>query len=119
MYLNLSYKGKITQVLKTKVIFCKAEKQYTRFVMEDNQHILSSCNIKNTEEILRSDSFFRIHNSYLVNLQHVSTCHNCKEGGRTILSNSEELPVARRRKAKFIRAIRNFSKPILSKTRPD
>ncbi|MEM7035855.1 MAG: LytTR family DNA-binding domain-containing protein [Bacteroidota bacterium] len=53
-------------------------------------------------------SFFRVHNSHLVNLYHVRK-YNRGEGGLVVMSDGSEVPVARRKRKDFINALTEFS----------
>ena len=57
--------------------------------------------LKDLEEILPKDLFFRIHHSYLLNLQHVIR-YIRGAGGEAVMVSGEQLPVARNRKNDFL-----------------
>ena len=81
------------------LIRCEAKSNYTSFLFKKN-HILVSKPLKEYEEILPSDIFFRIHKSHLVNLKYVKKI-NAKTSTVEMLDGSI-IEIARRRKDKFL-----------------
>ena len=53
-------------------------------------------------------SFFRVHNSHLVNLYHVKK-YNRGEGGAVVMSDGSEVPVSRRKRKEFLEALTEFA----------
>jgi len=86
------------------IIYCQADSNYTLFHLLDGQKILVSRSLKEYDEILSSQGFFRIHQSYLIKLSFVKK-YLKGEGGTVILENGKELDVSRRRKDGFLKAI--------------
>lgn len=83
-----------------KILYCKADSNYTLFVLAGQENILVCRTLKEYETILPS-TFVRIHNSYLVNLEHVMTYVKGR-GGQVEMSNGDHLDVARNRKQEFL-----------------
>jgi two-component system LytT family response regulator len=54
------------------IISCASDGNYTIFLMKDKQKIVVSRPLKEVEEMLAEHSFFRVHNSYLVNMNEIS-----------------------------------------------
>jgi len=54
------------------IILCKADGYCTNFYLEGSKKIISSRNLKQYEAILPGDEFLRVHNSYIINLNHVT-----------------------------------------------
>lgn len=93
------------ELVKVKdIIYCQADSNYTLFHLIDGQQILVSRSLKEYDEILSSQGFFRIHQSYLIKLSFVKK-YIKGEGGTVILENGKELDVSRRRKEGFIKAV--------------
>lgn len=85
------------------IIYCQTSGSYTTFNLSDGSAIIVSKPLKNYEEQLTLPDFFRIHQSYLVNLSFVATY---LKDGVVILKDKTELPVAQRKKDEFLRLIR-------------
>lgn len=79
------------------ILFAKSDNSYTTFHLANMEKILVSKGIVFFEEILAELNFFRPHQSYLVNLQHVKRIDK-SDGGFVILDSGHELPVSLRRK---------------------
>ena len=52
------------------IMYCESKSNYTNIHLNNSQQILVSRTLKDIEELLDTEPFFRIHNSYLVNLQY-------------------------------------------------
>jgi two-component system, LytTR family, response regulator len=89
------------------IAFCTADGSYTRMFMTDKSEILFSKSMGDVEELLSGYHFFRIHHSTLINLKHVKQ-YIRGEGGEVIMSNGQNLPVARTRKADFLNVFMRF-----------
>lgn len=83
------------------IIYCKADGRYTRIFLKNGESILVSRLIKRFEEILPEEDFFRVHKSYLVNINYISEFKN-PQNKILILLNNTEFNIAVRRKSKFI-----------------
>lgn len=83
------------------ILYCEASREYTVLYTENHGAITSSYNIGEFETMLENFGFFRTHNSYIINHDHVLR-YNKGEGGTVIMSNNCELPVSRRRKTEFL-----------------
>ncbi|MEO6819009.1 MAG: LytTR family DNA-binding domain-containing protein, partial [Ginsengibacter sp.] len=66
--------------------------------------ILVSKTLGDFEEILAANQFFRVHDSAIINLNHVKK-YTRGDGGTVLLSDGTELDVARRRKDDFVKLI--------------
>ncbi|MDQ6843891.1 MAG: LytTR family DNA-binding domain-containing protein, partial [Bacteroidota bacterium] len=53
------------------IVYCHASSNYTEFHLTDKRCVLSSYTLKQYDEMLTGQSFFRAHRSYLINLAHV------------------------------------------------
>ena len=84
------------------VIRIEAEGNYSSIKLSSRKEILASKPIKHFEEALEHDSFYRIHNSHLVNTNHVVKYVRGR-GGYVIMNDNAELEVSRRRREGFFR----------------
>ncbi len=83
------------------IIYAKNDNSYTTFHLEDGEKIMVSKGIVFYEEMLSECGFFRPHQSYLVNLNHVKKLDKT-DGGYVILDNEKEIPISSRRKKGLI-----------------
>lgn len=81
--------------------YVKSNGAYSHFYFTDRHHLLISKTLKEAEEVLPPEDFFRIHNSYLVNLKYVQK-YIRGEGGEVAMMNGEMIPVSRARKQDFL-----------------
>lgn len=83
------------------ILYCQADDNYTHFFLENNEKKLVSKTLGFFEKQLDKLGFFRIHKSYLINLNHIQSYHKGK-GGSVVLNNGKSLPVASSKKAIFL-----------------
>ena len=86
------------------IVYCQAEETYCKIFTNRNEAILVARTLKNIEEMLPDEIFFRIHKSYLVNMNYIKS-YSKSEGYRIMLENGIELDVATRRNEEFIKAL--------------
>ncbi len=86
------------------IIYCEADSNYTIFHLVDGQQILISRSLKEYDDILTPQGFYRIHQSFLIRLSFVKK-YIKGEGGSVILENGKHLEISRRRKDGFLKAI--------------
>jgi two-component system, LytTR family, response regulator len=89
------------------IVYCKASDNYTYFHMNDGRHYIVSKQLKDYEEILVPHNFFRIHKTYLININHVEKISKA-DGLSVIMTNRDELPVSFRKKDEFIERIKSL-----------
>jgi two-component system LytT family response regulator len=83
------------------IIRCHSDGSYTSFHLKEGKKILASRPIGEYEELLQEERFFRIHRSYLVNLDHIRK-YVKGDGGYVVMSDGAEVEVSRRKKNDFI-----------------
>lgn len=84
------------------IIYVEAQSNYTDLWLSSGARITSSRKLKEMEDSLPLNFFFRIHHSYLVNLRYVSKYHKGR-GGYVVLQNGASLPVSSARKDNFLK----------------
>lgn len=91
------------QVVEIKdIIRLEGDSNYTHFVMSNGQKITSSKNIGAYEELLNEHGFFRIHQSTIINLRHV-TGYIKGDGGEVTMTDGSRVRVSRYRKEDFLK----------------
>jgi two-component system LytT family response regulator len=86
------------------IIRCEANGSYTKFFLQNKETILVSRTLKEIEEILPGNEFFRIHESHIINLSCLKK-YIKGDGGQVVLNDGSVLDVARRRKNNFLEKI--------------
>ena len=83
------------------ILYLQAEGSYTKLFLSNGNTYLVSKNLKDFESLLSESGFFRIHNSYLVQVSHIKK-YIKGEGGYVVLPNGQHLDVSRRKKDAFL-----------------
>lgn len=86
------------------IIYLEAQNNYTKFYLTNGTSITTSKTLKYFEEILPSELFFRIHKSYLVNMNFVKRFTKGDEQFVELITG-QKLPVSIRKKDEFISVI--------------
>jgi len=76
------------------IIYCESSGPYTHFIFKYADKIITSKHLKEYEDLLSGYDFFRIHKSYLVNLNEIKK-YIRGEGGQIIMSNGAALNVSK------------------------
>lgn len=88
------------------IVYCEASSNYTEIFTDDGKKHIVSRTLKEYDEMLSDHNFFRIHNSYLINLNAVNK-YIRGEGGSVVMSNGRSLDVSKRKKEGFLARIAN------------
>ncbi len=83
------------------IIYCQSDSNYTTVVLKDGSSIVVSKTLKSITETLSAESFLRIHQSYLINLNYAIK-YLKGQGGEIVMSNGKHLPVARSKKDELL-----------------
>lgn len=86
------------------IVHCQSYKNYTDIHTSRGKKITASKTLKHFEELLPTEMFFRIHQSHLINLNHVERYLKL-DGGRVLMDNGADLEVSRRRKEQLIQRL--------------
>lgn len=86
------------------IVHCKSDINYTTIYLNSKQKLVVAKTLKEFEELLVNHSFFRIHNSHLINLAFIKT-YNRGKGGSVILTDGTEIGVSSRRKEDFLKSL--------------
>jgi two-component system LytT family response regulator len=86
------------------IIYCKAAGAYTQIIMDNEKSFLISRNLGRTQELMPPDLFERVHQSYLVNLNHIKKFRK-GESPEAIMVNNDVIKVSRSNKEKLARLL--------------
>jgi len=90
------------------ILYLEAQGNYTRLFFANDKSLLASRTLRDFEELLPADYFFRIHNAILVNVRYIKK-YNKGDGGQVVLSNGAILDVARRRKDELLQLLSAYA----------
>jgi two-component system LytT family response regulator len=86
------------------IVYCHASSNYTEFYLTNKKCLISSYTLKQYDEILTDQNFFRAHRSYLINMGHVKMYRKV-DGGYIVMTNGHEIELARTHKDGFLRLL--------------
>lgn len=86
------------------IIHLEASSNYTNIYLIDKSKIIASKTLKDFEELLPDDIFFRTHHSHIINLNFIKR-YIKGDGGQIELQNGTFIEVSRRKKEEFLKAI--------------
>ncbi len=90
------------------IIYCKADRSYCTLYLSKGEKLVYSKPLAAVIRRLQQPCFFRIHNSFLINLCFVEQQLRSNDKHYVIMSNQEKLPVARNRRALFREVMTDF-----------
>jgi len=114
--IGLPTQSGINFVLIKDIVMCKADGNYSLIFLkgQKNQEIVSRT-LKEFDDMLSEYKFFRVHRSYLINLNHILEYSRTNQspdydgdGGSVVMNNGKQVPVSRD-KRKYL--LERFSKP--------
>lgn len=83
------------------IVYCEASSNYTQIFLNDGKKYVVSRTLKEYEELLSEHEFFRIHNSFVINLNAIRK-YVRGDGGYVVMNNDVTLDVSKRRKEAFL-----------------
>ena len=89
------------------IYFCKSDNSYTTFYLNGNEKIVVSKSLKDYEGLLKEFGFFRSHQSFLVNLNHIKKVDK-SDGGFIIMKNKMQIPVSQRQMKRLLALLEQF-----------
>jgi two-component system LytT family response regulator len=98
--IKITFDGKIHFLNPDDILYCEGDGNYCRVFLENGKKMLLSQKLKQLENILPEYVFYRIHNSYIVNLLKVTAYH--KHDGYVEISNNKTIPVSRHKRGEIL-----------------
>jgi two-component system, LytTR family, response regulator len=86
------------------IVYLEANSNYTNIYLENKTKVTASKTLKELEELLPQDIFFRTHHSFLINLNYIKR-YIKGDGGQIEMQNGAYVDVSRRKKEEFLKAI--------------
>lgn len=103
----LSAQDGLVFVQTSEILYCKAESNYTQVVLENGKKILVARTLKDLDETLSGKDFFRVHASYLVNVNRITRFVR-SDGGYVVMPDGTEIGIARNRRDEFFSLFPKF-----------
>jgi two-component system LytT family response regulator len=86
------------------ILYCKCNNSSTTFYLTNHETISISHNIKEVEMQLKDSGFFRSHQSYLVNINHIVEIKRA-DNYVIVLSDRSHIPVSIRKRKEILRIL--------------
>jgi two-component system, LytTR family, response regulator len=103
----LSDNSNIHLIHLDEIINCQAIGNYTHFFLSKKREIVISKTLKYYDDLLKDRDFIRIHQSYLINLNHLER-YDKRDGGEVVMKDGRSIPVASRKRDLLFEVLRNF-----------
>jgi two-component system LytT family response regulator len=98
----------IHSVKATEIIRVEADGNYSTFHIDDGREVIVSKPMKEFEDQLLENGFFRIHKSHMINIRKVRYFDKA-EGGSVVMTDGSFVPVASRKRDDVIAMLENLS----------
>jgi len=89
------------------IIYCESDNNYTSVKMTGGKRILVSKTMKEIDETLSGPDFYRVHNSFLINLSHIQKFVR-GEGGYVVMDDGTTVSISRTKKQAFLELFSKF-----------
>ncbi|MCB0628515.1 MAG: LytTR family DNA-binding domain-containing protein [Saprospiraceae bacterium] len=103
--IGIPTKSGIDFVLIQDILYCEADSNYTFVHLTDNRKLYSAKTLKDFDQLLGQTEFCRIHQSFLINLNHLKKYYR-GDGGYVEMINGTSLNVSRAKKEELLSKIR-------------
>lgn len=101
--ISINTDGKLIFLNTDDIMFVESDGNYSTIFLSNNQKVLVTKKLKEINSILPDNWFFRIHNSYIINLSKIKEYF--KTEGYVVMESQHKIPVARQRKSDFLEKI--------------
>ena len=83
------------------ILYCEAESNYTKIVLAGGKKIMVAKVLKDIDDTLSGEDFFRIHNSFLINVNHIKKFVR-NDGGYIVMADDATITISRSRRQAFM-----------------
>lgn len=98
--ITINTDGKLLFLESDEILYAESDGNYSTLFLSDGQKILLTKKLKEVNELLPKDTFFRIHNSFIINMNKIKEF--LKTDGYVILQSNHKIPVSRQKKSDFL-----------------
>lgn len=98
--ITLNTDGKLLFLESDEILYAESDGNYSTIFLVDGQKIVLTKKLKEVNTLLPEDAFFRIHNSYIINLNKIKEF--LKTDGYVVLKSNHKIPVSRQKKSDFL-----------------
>ena len=87
------------------IIRIEASNNYSHFYFTNRPKVIVSRTLKEFDDQLNNQQFYRVHQSHLVNLKHVESIHS-NDGDYAIMTGGHRVEISRRKKPEFLQLLK-------------
>lgn len=98
--ITINTEGKLIFLNIDDILFVESDGNYSTIFMTDGQKLVVTKKLKEVNSLLPDHCFFRIHNSFVINLNKVKEF--IKNEGYVVMQFNHKIPVARQRRSDFL-----------------
>lgn len=98
--ISINTDGKLLFLDVDDIIYVESDGNYSTLYLQSTKKIVVTKKLKEVDAMLPEHYFFRIHNSYIINLNKIKAF--VKNEGYVIMDSDHKIPVARKRKSDFL-----------------
>jgi two-component system LytT family response regulator len=98
--ITINTDGKLLFLESDEILFVESDGNYSTLYLIDGQKLLLTKKLKQVHSLLPNEFFFRIHNSFVVNLSKIK--EYLKTDGYVVLKSNHKIPVSRQKKSDFL-----------------
>jgi two-component system LytT family response regulator len=102
--LALHSQDKINIVHIADIVKCESSVNYTTFFFKDGKKLMVTRTLKDFEDLLSDQGFYRVHQSHLINTKYIKEFVKT-EGGHIILQDGSLVPVSTRKRPEVIKML--------------
>lgn len=105
--LALHTQDKIHIVSITDILRCESNVNYTEFFFNNNKKLLVTKTLKEFEDLLSEQGFYRVHQSHLVNTKYIKEFVKT-DGGYLIMNDGSSVPVSTRKRPEVMKMLEDL-----------
>lgn len=98
--IGISVDGKIIFLVPSEILYCESDGNYCSIFLTNNKKLFVTKKLKDIQLLLPPHLFYRIHHSYVINLEKVR--EYLKTDGYVVLDENKRIPVSRQKKSLFL-----------------
>ena len=92
--------GKVVFYQPDDILYCEGDGNYSNVYFTKGNRVMLSKKLKQMEDVLGEPFFYRVHNSYIVNLNKIRAYN--KNEGILIMENNINIPVSRNKRSEIL-----------------
>lgn len=88
------------------ISYCKADNYYSIIYLNNSTHFTASITLKDLENLINCELFFRCHNSYLININYFSEFDKSKN--LIYLEDNQIVKLSKNKKNEFLKILNEY-----------